>query len=235
MSENQALIDAGLEMTIEQIDAGQPAAAFLRADARNAAATAAFQAAAGAAYRRVAPAPALSCGLRPAGAASGTRRRARPSWWNGGRRSRPCRPRSSTRNSAGSSRRPGTAQTSPTATGRAPPPEGVPVPAGTWVPAYIGLGSNLDDPAAQLRRLLPSWRSCLPAGWSARSPPVSQCAARAAAAAGLRECRGGCSPGLSRRSCWMHCMAIERAQGRDRSAGPALGCADARPRPAGVR
>ncbi len=91
------------------------------------------------------------------------------------------------------------------------------MPAETWLPAYIGLGSNLDDPAAQLRRAfaelaeLPSSR-LVARSRLYRSPPLGELAQpdylNAVAAILTR---------LEPQRLLDALQAIERAHGRDRT------------------
>ena len=91
------------------------------------------------------------------------------------------------------------------------------MPAETWLPAYIGLGSNLDDPAAQLRRAfaelaeLPSSR-LVARSRLYRSPPLGELAPpdylNAVAAILTR---------LEPQRLLDALQAIERAHGRDRT------------------
>ena len=183
---------------------------------------------------------ALSCRLRPAGAACGVRSRAAgdgtvvdaPAGGVGrgarphGRRARRC-DACSTRAAAPHPQPPPPLRSLPGRPDAGPCRSGSP-PTSAWA-------ATLPIRHSRCARRSSAWRICRARGALRVSPPLWLAPVRSGRAAGFRQrCRGPADPALIAASCWTQLRALETAFGRPRRAA-ALGTAGARPGSAVVR
>ena len=108
------------------------------------------------------------------------------------------------------------------------------VDATRWFPAYVALGSNLDDPPAQVERAFTALAGLPRVALRAAVVALSIAAVRSGGAARFRQ-RGGWHADDARRRRDARGTQGARATPRSRATRRALGPAPHRPRPAGAR